>query len=156
MKIKNLKREARKRLKRNYWSSVFICLLSIFLVGTSSLTIRVIETRNLQVVSPFFDLTHNNSSNSAIITTIYHTITSEDSSVDLNETFHVTRGVFDVIFDVLTDASNTFLRLMKGITGLFTDSVDDSVLLLIGVLLVFCYRVFFASVLEVGLARFFM
>lgn len=104
MKIKNLKREARKRLKRNYWSSVFICLLSIFLVGTSSLTIRVIETRNLQVVSPFFDLTHNNSSNSAIITTIYHTITSEDSSVDLNETFHVTRGVFDVIFDVLTDA----------------------------------------------------
>ena len=104
MKIKNLKREARKRLKRNYWSSVFICLLSIFLVGTSSLTIRVIETRNLQVVSPFFDLTHNNSSNSAIITTIYHTITSEDSSVDLNEKFHVTRGVFDVIFDVLTDA----------------------------------------------------
>ena len=60
------------------------------------------------------------------------------------------------IFDVLTDASNTFLRLMKGITGLFTDSVDDSVLLLIGVLLVFCYRVFFASVLEVGIARFFM
>lgn len=156
MKIKNLKREARKRLKRNYWSSVFICLLSIFLVGTSSLTIRVIETRNLQVVSPFFDLTHNNSSNSAIITTIYHTITSEDLSVDLNETFHVTRGVFDVIFDVLTDASNTFLRLMKGITGLFTDSVGDSVLLLIGVLLVFCYRVFFASVLEVGIARFFM
>lgn len=156
MKIKNLKREARKKLKHNYWANVFVCLLSIFLVGTSSLTVRIIETRNIQVVSPFFDLTHNNSSNSAIITTIYHTITNKNSSVDLNEKFHVNRGIFDVLFDVITDASNTFLRFIKGVTGLFTDAIADSVILLIGVLLVLLYRIFFAGVLEVGIARFFM
>ena len=56
----------------------------------------------------------------------------------------------------LTDASNTFLRLMKGITGLFTDSVDDSVCYS-SVFYWYSVTVFsFASVLEVGIARFFM
>lgn len=155
IQIKDIKKRAKKSFKKNYWASVFVCIIAAFLVSTYNVSTSVIEIKTVSDNISTAEILNSNQSNSILINAIINNISKafNKEKVDINQTLNVSGGFFYPAFDALTKASNSTLKFIKGISGLFTDS---SIILLISVAVFACYHLLVSNMLIIGRNRFFM
>lgn len=150
---KEIKKEAKKALKRNYWRCVAIAFFISMLIGTYKLTTnRMIE----------FDSVTITIKNEPFTTTINSDILSdtikEMTPIDLDlDSYRPSRGVLANVFNNVTSSGSFIFGLLNSFNQLiFHEKVFQSIIILLGAILTFFYFLFIRNVFVVGEARFFL
>lgn len=146
---KNIKKEARKILKTNYWNKFFVCLFIIILVGGYSTTRTSLDNGKQYLEKKFPKLSY-----------IGIDISNLDNK-DIAKDFNTTGGFFKIVFDSTTDAiSNTKVyvgNIEKTISSTVNDKNAGKITLLgLATLITILFKFFVLNVINVGEARFFL
>lgn len=150
---KEIKKEAKKVLKRNYWRCVAIAFFISMLLGTYKLTNnKMIEFDSVTITiknEPF-----TTTINSDILGDTIKEITHVDLDLD---SYRPTRGVLANVFNNVTSSGSFIFGLLNSFNQLiFHERVLESIIILLGAVLTFFYFLFIRNVFLVGEARFFL
>ena len=150
---KEIKKQAKKALKKNYWRSVAIAFFISLLLGTykitSTHTINFDENTFYIQQEPVFVSINSDIAKDTLkgIAKINNQITS----------YKPTRGVLANVFNNVTSSSNFIFGLLNSFNQLiFHERVWASIIILLGAILTFLYWLFVQNVFKVGEARFFL
>lgn len=158
---KEIRKQARNTLKKNYFTLVFICIIMMFIAGgyTTSLNgmknlVRrdsIIQSENLNE-----EVDSLSNSNLDITSEVLTMIFKTDNVENLKVRESVTGGIFRTIFDGITHAEQFLFRIVKFILDLFVKAERTIALGIIIILIQLLYRIFVAKPLKVCQARVFM
>ena len=144
MKIKDLKKESKKELKRNYWRIVAVIFFMSIMVGSINISFHGIKY------------------NQTLINTINYDITKEtiESVTNINFnflTYKPTKGILANIFNNITSSGSFIFGLLNSFNQLiFHERLWASLIILLGAFLTLFYLIFIRNILIVGEARFFL
>jgi uncharacterized membrane protein len=158
---KEIRKQARNTVKKNYFTLVFICFLMMIIAGSYTTSLNggkniirrdfFVESDNIN--SEIDSLTNSNLDiTSQVLTLIFDTDNEEKLKVKEN----VTGGLFRTLFDGITHAEQFIFRIVKYIVDSFVTAKKTITLGIIIILIQFLYRVFVAKPLKVCQARVFM
>lgn len=163
-KNREIRKQARNTVKKNYFTLVFICFIMMFLAGNYNTSMTGIKN----IIRMDFVIEFNSSYNPDIRLD-YLTDTNSDITSDvLNEIFHtddiekikfkesVTGGIFRTIFDGITHAERFIFKILKFLMDLFVNAKQTVALSIIIILIQFLYGVFVQKPLRVCESRMFM
>lgn len=161
MKNKEIRKQARKTVRNNYFTLVFVCVIMMIFAGSYATTFNgiknvlredsVVESIKLETEVDSLD-----SSNLDITSSVLKTIFKTDNVDEIYIEKSVTTGLFRTIFDGVTHLEQFLFRVVKGILDAFVNANKAIVLVIIVLLFQFLYRVFVAKPLKVCQARVFM
>ncbi len=150
---KEIKKQAKKVLRKNYWRSVAIAFFISLLLGSYKITTTQYVNNKENTISikeeHFFS-----SINSDIARESFERIAKINTSIS---SYKPTRGVLANIFNNVTASGNFIFGLLNSFNQLiFHERVWASIIILLGAILTFLYWLFIQNVLRVGEARFFL
>lgn len=146
---KDLKKNARKSMRLNYWNSVIVCFILFIFAGiyiSSSTATQVVKE-----ITPNFKV----SSNAEIVNTMLGL-----GREDIREPVHYSlkdNGILAGTFNNITKSGSFFFGILNACNQfIFKDRIAAGSIILIGSALVFLYWIFVKSILVVGACRFFL
>ncbi len=149
--MKELKKQAKQSLKKNYWCCVAIAFFMAFVLGNlnvnSSLTIHENISQIARTHMPF-------NINSEIM---QETIEKATHVKEHITSYKPTRGILANVFNNITASGSFIFGVLNSFNQLiFHERVWASIIILLGAILSFLYWLFIRNVLIVGEARFFL
>ena len=153
IKAKEIKIEAKKALKKNYWRCVAIAFFISMLLGSYKIiSHRPLDLNRTAITIKSEPIT--TTINSEIVKDTILGITHIHDSIT---SYKPTRGVFATIFNNITSSGNFIFGLLNSFIQLiFHDRVWQSIIIFLGAILTFMYYIYIRSVFIVGEARFFL
>lgn len=150
---KEIKKNAKKVLKRNYWRSVAVAFFVAFMLGYLNLTTPITVHKNISTIA-----TNNipilNSINSDIANETLEKLTNIKTNIT---NYKPTKGLLANIFNNITASKSFIFGLLNSFNQLvFHDHIWESIIILIGAALSFLYWALIQNVLNVGESRFFL
>lgn len=163
--IKELKKDAKKLLKNNLWTLIFIGFFMSFIVGESAITKDGFE--NIKTVTKMIEnFAHgekqeffNKNDQSTIINKYIDDIVSQflfGEVKDLNKEFNVTNGVFYTIFDILMKQQLQFQNFIKSTVDYYNKIDLKTLLLFFGGFFGIMIKVFVINPVKVGETRIYL
>lgn len=157
-KRSDLKRQARKTMKRQYWMMVAVCFLMALLTGVHSDTLGVLFGYDsaLEVHDPniIFNSDHN-ATNSEIVNELLTGIGAEEQRQEAHR--YGSEGILAPVFNGVTQSGSFVFGILNAVNQVvFHDRIMASVVILVGALLVALYYFFISSMLVVSECRYFM
>ena len=153
MKVKEIKKEAKKALKVNYWRCVAIAFFVSMLLGTYKITSNQaisFDTTSISIKSEPFGAVLN----SDILRDTIESVSNVQESIT---NYKPTRGVLANVFNNVTASGSFIFGLLNSFNQLiFHERVWQSILILLGAILTLFYVLFVRNVFVVGEARFFI
>ncbi len=159
---KEIRKKARKTIKKNYFTLVFVCLVVMFLAGNHTTTYTSVENlfrQDIVIRSEVNDQVNSDTIEGSnfdvtaeVLTDIFHTSNIEE--IKFKES--VTGGLCRTIFDGITNAEKFLFRIVKNILDLFVNSKKTIVLGILVLLIQLLYQVFISRPLRVAQSRVFM
>lgn len=146
---KELKKNARLRLKSNYWNIVMICLM-LFVFAGSFLDSDTITDVAKEIV-PSYAVSSNSEIVNATIRGGYEAVNDgKPYSLEKN-------GVLGGVFNNITKSGSFIFGILNAFNQfVFGDKVGAGIIILLGSILGFLYWVFIKNLLKVGACRFFL
>lgn len=153
MKVREIKKEAKKALKVNYWRCVAIAFFVSMLLGTYKITSNQpisFDTSSITIKSEPFGAVLN----SEILRDTIESISNVQESIT---NYKPTRGVLANVFNNVTASGSFIFGLLNSFNQLiFHERVWQSIVILLGAILTLLYVLFIRNVFVVGEARFFL
>lgn len=153
---KELKSNARKSLRKNFWRIVGICLLVGFIAGGMRVTHHV-DNAAKHFIGGRFELP----TNAQIMNELYLNIRQRNAP-EYNETLELLgnlyspqKGVLAHIYNRMTEDKSALYGFVNAMDDIFLkDRATQGAIILSGVILLLLFLAFFSNVLEVGQCRF--
>lgn len=155
MNYKNIKIEAKKNLKRNYFKNVLVVFLcSILLYGGLNLTTKNILEVDLRNKSNV-EKVNNYKENSEILDEL---LSKSDKEKKYEEYIsnNYTHGVISKILNEVTKTNSPVFTLLNGINKILGGKISAAIIIILANILIILIRVFFLKVVEVGKNRYFL
>ena len=161
MKNKDIRKQARNTVGKNYFTLVFVCLIMMIFAGSYATTFNGIKNilRDDSVAESIkleTEVDSLNSSNLDITSSVLKTIFNTDNVDDIYVEETVTAGLFRTIFDGVTHLEQFLFRIVKGILDVFVNANKTILLVILVLLFQLLFRVFVSKPLKVCQAHFFM
>ena len=161
MKNKDIRKQARNTVEKNYFTLVFVCLIMMIFAGSYATTFNGIKNilRDDSVAESIkleTEVDSLNSSNLDITSSVLKTIFNTDNVDDIYVEETVTAGLFRTIFDGVTHLEQFLFRIVKGILDVFVNANKTILLVILVLLFQLFFRVFVSKPLKVCQARVFM
>lgn len=151
---KELKRQARAVLRRNYWRAVLVCLILAVFAGASSVGFS--DMRDLETALPNYRYASSTDVVSMIVKD-YLDPSRVPVIEDIPAPLRATQGVMATLFNNVTKSGSFIFGVLNGLNQLiFHGSVMSGIILFIGAVLGFLYWMFVGNILRVGESRFFL
>lgn len=136
---KEIKKKSKKSLKKNYWNKIFVCLMSLFLIGNYNITRDSL----------------NNGKN--LIENFFPTITNINIIKDTNTTNGTFKLVFDGTSKIISTTQSYLGNIEKSIYKITNHKAISEFLLEISAVLIgLLFKIFVLNVISVGENRFFL
>lgn len=154
MDYKNIKKEAKKNLKRNYFKNVlmaFICSLIVyggFTITSSILDIDLSNKDTLEKINHFKE-------NTDILDDLIDKSELERESTEYIKN-NYTKGVLSGVVNELTKTKSITFSLLNGLNNILGGKLNIAVIIIISNIVVALIRIFFIDVLEIGKNRYFL
>lgn len=155
-KRKELKKNARKNLKKNYWRILGISLLLAFIASGLKVTHQV-DRAAMQLVGGRFELP----SNAQIVNDWYFDIRQSDASQNnrvlefLGEHYTPKKGALAHIYNRMTEEKSALYGFLNAMDDfLFKDKATEGMIILAGTILMILFLALVSNVLSVGQCRF--
>lgn len=147
---KELKKNAKQVLKKNYWRTIAVVFFMAILLGNFNLFTRNhLRLPPISIHTPF-----SSSINSDIIRETIETI--GHFQIDLS-TYKPTRGILANVFNNVTASGSFIFGIINSFNQLvFHERLWSSIIILLGAILSFLYFFFIRNVFIVGEKRFFL
>lgn len=153
---KELKSNARKSLRKNFWRIVGICLLVGFIAGGMRVTHHV-DNAAKHFIGGRFELP----TNAQIMNELYLNIRQRNAP-EYNQTLELLgnlyspqKGVLAHIYNRMTEDKSALYGFVNAMDDIFLkDKATQGAIILSGVILLLLFLAFFSNVLEVGQCRF--
>lgn len=143
-KIKEMKKNARMTLKKNYWSAVIICL--ILAIFTSSFTYTTLMNLDITNGSTTNDLQHG--------IQIFESLLQ---NIGIEKEVFASRGALAALYRSITSSGSIIYGIIHAITQfIFGREIFSGILILIGIILYIVYWLFIGNMLTIGARRFFL
>ena len=151
-KIKDLKRSARKSIKKNYFSVIFVCLIMGIIVGTYNINYnnQTFETSEfgINIVSAYLE--------SPSYETIENYLKVKSATNNLHGYPDLSNGVINYMFHVVDTAENNIANLLlNGLNKVITNFSTSSIVIII-TFIVLSFHFFIKYPLIIGENRFFL
>ncbi len=151
--IKEIKKNAKKSLKKNYWRCVAVSFFVSLMIGTLKYNFQTLKNTiplpNIAITSPL--LTSIN------LQIINETITKVTNITNIFTNYKPTRGILANIFNSVTNSSSFIFGLLNSLNQLiFHDRLWASIIIFLGAILSFIYWFLVRNTLIVAKARFFL
>ncbi|MBR2784617.1 MAG: DUF975 family protein [Clostridia bacterium] len=161
MKNKDIRKQARKTIEKNYFTLVFVCLIMMIFAGSYATTFNGIKNilRDDSIAESIkleTEVDSLNSSNLDITSSVLKTIFKTDNVDDIYVEETVTAGLFRTIFDGVTHLEQFLFRIVKGVLDVFVNTNKTILLVILVLLFQLFFRVFVSKPLKVCQARVFM
>lgn len=146
---KDLKKNARYSVKKNYWKVAVVSLLTFFFV-------QGFYTFSTGSVTGAVHLPQQAITNSEIVNTF---IGNSDNAFSkfMSPYLEGKTGVMATLFDNFTDSGSFIFGLLNaGNQAIFNDRIGFMFIILIGLLIMMLYKIFVKNIIKVGSARFFL
>lgn len=158
---KEIRKNARNTVKKNYFVLVFICLIMMFLAGNYTTTFNGIKNllrEDFRTESKLNNIEVDSLSNSNLDITseVLNLIFDTDDVEQLKFKESVTGGIFRTIFDGITHAEKFVFRIVKFVLDSFVTAKKTITLGIIMIVIQLLYGVFVSKPLKVCQARVFM
>ena len=155
MKNKDIRKQARKTVGKNYFTLVFVCLIMMIFAGSYATTFNGIKNilRDDSVAESIkleTEVDSLNSSNLDITSSVLKTIFKTDNVDDIYVEETVTAGLFRTIFDGVTHLEQFLFRIVKGVLDVFVNANKTILLVILVLLFQLFFRVFVSKPLKVG------
>lgn len=154
LRIKTLKKDARKNIKKNYFTIIFVCLIMSIIVGNYDFTFRdnnsLLSTNqnNLSIIVDY--LTHPNSES------LKEYYNKKTVSENINNELNLSKGVFNFIFGAVNKTENNItIALISCIDLIINNFSKLFMFILIGIFIIF-FQLFIKYPLTIGENRFFL
>lgn len=146
---KEVKKEAKHVLKKNYWRTIAVVFFMALILGN----FNIFTKNHLKLPNPF----HTEFSNSINSDIVRETIEKIGNfHIDFSS-YKPTRGVLANVFNNVTTSGSFIFGLLNSFNQLvFHEHIWSSILILLGAILSFLYWFFIRNVLIVGERRFFL
>ena len=153
-KRKELKKEARGILKKNYFRIISVCLIMAVFVGAYYFTFR--ENGNTNSASDVA-ITMTGDSNATILEEFIAGVNDEETKIVNNYIKKHQEGVLSNVFNNTTESGSFIFGIINSINSLvFKGNVGAGIVTLVVALITFLFWLFVGNVLRVGENRFMM
>ena len=152
--IKQIKKDGKKHIRKNYWSLVFICLMMAVLFNGYKITMQSYETfQNYSV------LTSNEENNdeddySLWINSAFST-TSNDLNNNIRDDSILVKCIYQVVDAIVTD-NEQLCNFIYSITKNSDKEISIETMLIISAILAIIIKIFIVYSIEVGECRLFL
>lgn len=152
--IKQIKKDGKKHIRKNYWSLVFICLMMAVLFNGYKITMQSYETfQNYSV------LTSNEENNdeddySLWINSAFST-TSNDLNNNIRDDSILVKCIYQVVDAIVTD-NEQLCNFIYSITKNSDKEISIETILIISAILAIIIKIFIVYSIEVGECRLFL
>lgn len=158
---KEIRKQARNTIRKNYFTLVFVCLIMMMIAGSYTTSLNglknlVREDAIIQSEVSNIESDLITGSNLDVTAEVLNLIFKTDNVDEIKFKESVTGGFFRTIFDGITHAEQFLFKLVKYIVDLFVTAKKTIALGIIIILIQFFYRIFIAKPLRVCQARVFM
>ena len=156
MNYKKIKKDALKSIKNNYFKSVIIVFISLFLIsGGIELSSKNILNVDITDIKNIEKLKKEGKTNSQIIDDLL------EKTMETNEHEEVikkkyTNGILSLLINEITSTKSVIFSLLNGLNEFLGGKASIGVVILISNIILILFRTVFISVLEVGKNRFFL
>lgn len=157
MDFKEIKSNAKKNLKNNYFKNVivvFICTILVFgginYSTKNILDVDITSKENIEVINNY-----KNKSNSEILDDLLEK-TTEEKEYEEYVSNKFTRGVLSVFVNEVVSTKSILFSLLEGVNNFLGNKVSTAIIIIIANILIYVFKKFFISALEVGKARYFL
>lgn len=163
-KNKEIRKQARNTVKKNYFTLVFVCIIMMFIAGSYSTSMNGIKNiirRDFVIefnsdYNPNIRVDYLTNSNSDITSDVLNSIFNTNDVEQIKFKESVTGGLFRTIFDGVTHAQRFIFKIIKYVMDLFVSAKQTVILGIIIILIQFLFEIFVQKPLRVCQARFFM
>ena len=140
---KEIKRNTKKEIKKNYWNKIFVCLLALLLLGNYS------STKN--------SLTDGKK----IVETKFFIVNNATDRMNLSKVTKTTEGTFKLIFDGTSKIISTTQSYLGNVEKTLYKvthhkRISESIIGLVTILIGLLFKIFILNVISVGENRFFL
>lgn len=158
---KEIRKQARENVKKNYFVLVFVCIIMMFFAGCYSTSMRGIKNllvRDFVIESQINNTTIDalNDSNFDITSEILKTLFFTDDVEQIRIQNNVTDGIFRTIFDIITNAEKFLFKIIKYIMDFIVNIRNEIVLGVLILIIQLLYNILVAKPLRVCQARIFL
>jgi len=158
---KEIRKQARNTIRKNYFTLVFVCLIMMIVAGsytTSFNGLKNLLREDAVIQSEVSDIESDliSGSNLDVTAEVLNLIFKTDKIEEVKFKESVTGGFFRTIFDGITHAEQFLFKIVKYIVDFFVTSKKTITLGIIILLIQFLYKIFIAKPLKVCQARVFM
>ncbi len=157
MEFRDLKKRARKNIKNNYFKSLLVVFFSsILIVGginfstKNILKVDITSDKYVEILNKY-----DNKTNSEIIDELLQKTVEEKRYKQYIE-HKFTEGVLSAVINEVVSSKSLVFSLLNGLNKILGGNISIAVIIFISNALLFLFRTFFLSVLEIGRNRYFL
>lgn len=158
MKIKEIKRNARNNIKRNYFKNVIVVFLCTIILsgGFTFSTKNILEVNTTDENITKLLLNQEKLTNSEIIDELLNKGTKEKEREEkLNNKY--TNGILSTFFNEITSSGSLTFGILNGLNKLiFEEKIEIGILIIIGNIILFILSTLFIKVIEINKNRYFL
>ena len=129
-KNKEIRKQARNTVKKNYFTLVFVCIIMMFIAGSYSTSMNGIKNiirRDFVIefnsdYNPNIRVDYLTNSNSDITSDVLNSIFNTTDVEQIKFKDSVTGGLFRTIFDGVTHAQRFIFKIIKYVMDLFVSA----------------------------------
>ncbi len=155
---KEIKRNARKAFRKNYWCIIAICFIMAIVVGKYSLSTSIIyqydeseELKTDHVVDE--EVIHN----TEIVNDFLYATSDGTTNILLEQAPQATKGVLGTLFNNSYQSRSFLFGLLNSVNQIFfSDKIGAGIVILIGAILSILFLIFVANIFKVCECRFFL
>lgn len=156
-KRKELKKNARRSIRQNYWRMVSVCFLITLLTASYPLATAFLGVHPLSHIDTISNL-HQTFETETTSQILEETATRLFHNTDIENLYQNPSATYtNLLVDLYADSTSTFFAVLK-IFNTFLDEHFDFIVFILGIsaILAFLYRIFVNNILIIGEKRFFL
>lgn len=156
-KRKELKKNARRSIRQNYWRMVSVCFLIALLTASYPLATAFLGVHPLSHIDTISNL-HQTFETETTSQILEETATRLFHNTDIENLYQNPSATYtNLLVDLYADSTSTFFEVLK-IFNTFLDEHFDFIVFILGIsaILAFLYRIFVNNILIIGEKRFFL
>ena len=150
-KRKELKKNARRSIRQNYWRMVSVCFLIALLTASYPLATAFLGVHPLSHIDTISNL-HQTFETETTSQILEETATRLFHNTDIENLYQNPSATYtNLLVDLYADSTSTFFAVLK-IFNTFLDEHFDFIVFILGIsaILAFLYRIFVNNILIIG------
>lgn len=154
---KELKKNARLAMRKNYWLMIAVCFILAIFAGKYFLSTTLIHNYSNAEADVVNAIETKDESNSDIVNAFAKEIFPNSKIVEFNVKDQANKGILASMFNNVTDSGSYIFGTLNSVNQIFfKDKVGAGIIILIGTIIGILFKIFVVNLIRIGELRFFL